>query len=104
MKISQVYTLTAEEAAKKKRYLISLGKLVTASTQTDTIADTRELPKESYKDNVEEVFHLDLGPKNIHCLVTLIEGIRKKKKVYEFCYHHRGNCPHIKLMLKRKTL
>lgn len=104
MKISQVYTLTAEEAAKKKRYLISLGNFVTASTQVDTIADIRVLPKERYRDNVEEVFHLDLGPKNLHCLVIRTEGIRKKKRVYEFCYHHRGNCPHIKLMLKRKTL
>jgi hypothetical protein len=104
MKISQVYTLTAVEAAKKKDYLVSLGNFVTASTQVDTIADARVLPKERYRDMVEEVFHLDLGPKAIHCLTIRIEGVRKKKKVYEFCYHHRGCCPHIKLMLKRKTL
>ena len=104
MKISQVYTLTAEEAAKKKLYLISLGNFVTKSTQTDTIADIMTLPSERYRDGVEEVFHVDLGPKAIHCLVTRIEGVRKKKKIYEFCYHHRGCCPHLKLMLKRKTL
>lgn len=101
---SQVYNLTADEAAKKKRYLISLGNFVTASTQTDTVADISTLPSERYRDNVDEVFHMDLGEKAVHCLVTRTEGIRKKKKVYEFCYHHRGKCPYIKLMLKRKTL
>jgi hypothetical protein len=101
---SQVYNLSADEATKKKLYLTSLGNFVTASTQTNTIADMSVLPREQYRDNVDEVFHLDLGPKAIHCLVTRIEGVRKKKKVYEFCYHHRGKCPHIKLMLKRKTL
>jgi hypothetical protein len=104
LKISQVYELTAEEAKKKKQYLISLGDFVTQSTQTDTIADVQTLSNVRYREGIDEVFHLDLGPKAVHCLVTRIVGIRKKKKVYEFCYHHRGCCPHLKLMLKRKTL
>jgi hypothetical protein len=104
LKISQVYELTAKEAEKKKLYLISLGKFVTASTQTDTIADTKVLPKESYREGVNEVFHMDLGPKAVHCLVTRTIGVRKKKLTYEFCYHHRGACPHLRLMLKRKVL
>jgi hypothetical protein len=104
MRVSQIYELSEKEYNTKKQYLISLGNFVTKSTQTETIAKIEILPEIKYKKGVIEVFHLNLGPTAIHCLMKKSVGIRKKKYVYQFCYHHETCCPHIKLMLKRKTL
>ena len=103
MKISQVYELNERDYLKKKDYLISLGKFVTNSTQTETIADASVIPESRHRDMVVEILHLDLGPKAVHCLIKKLEGVRKRKAIYEFCYHYRGFCPHTKpVALKRK--
>lgn len=102
--VSPVYTLNVDEWNTKKNYLVSLGKAVTKSIHTDKEPEAALVNPERYKEGVNEVFHLDLGPKAVHCLIMRTEGVRKKKPVYEFCYHHRGYCPHTKLVLKRKVL
>ena len=98
------YTLTKEEAERKRLHLFSLAKAVAESPHRDISPECYVVKPERYQEGIDEIFHLDLGPKAVHCLVTRTEGIRKKKKVYEFCYHWRGCCRCTKLMLKRKTL
>ena len=104
IRVSPPYTLTHAEWLKKKNNLIALAKVVFNSVHRDIFPETETINPNRYRDGVDEIFHLELGPKDVRCLITRTEGVRKKKKVYEFCYHHHGFCPYQRLMLKRKVL
>jgi len=101
---SIIYELKKVEWEKKKLSLISLAKFICNSTQTEDMPECCVEPKERYRNMVEEVFHMDNGPKKVSCVVHRLEGVRKKKSVYEFQYHHRGKCPHMRPQLMRKIL
>jgi hypothetical protein len=99
-----IYKLTKQEWERKRLSLIALAKFICTSTQTEDMPECSVEPRDRYRKMVEEVFHMDNGELRIHCLVHRLEGVRKKTPVFEFTYHHRGKCPHMRPQLMRKIL
>lgn len=91
----------------KKQELVARAQAIASSPHSELVPDCLTIPAVRYRERVIEVFHLELGDKNIHCVAKVQTSIKKRNGVhkysYRFCYHHKGHCPHsTKLKLKRK--